>query len=157
MSSSPAILRLIRDDHIARGLTFMVTVMWALVALFFVFVLPKDDDDAASVAIFGALCLLTTIGCGGWAAWRVAMLRRLILSGVETPGRVVTVAENSEEIWYMILAYDFDGRAYQTKNVTGTHPGYEPGQIVTLLVDPHRPKRAVVAALYRHGAADPDR
>jgi hypothetical protein len=146
MSPAPSYLRLLARDYVSLGLTVLAG-MAVVVAIVMAAYAPGAEPHEA-IWLGPVAMLALTVPCATWAAVRLFRIRRLLMAGVEIHGRVLAVASNCEDVWYAILGYDFSGAEFRLKAVTGSPPTYQPGDLLTLLVDRRRPSRAVVKGQY---------
>ena len=75
----------------------------------------------------------------------------MLASGDPVKGQVVDVGENSEDIGYVVVAYQYEGRDYKTKNVTEgavQRGNLAVGDLLDIVVDPQEPTRAFVVRLF---------
>lgn len=146
MLERPSLGALLRRDHPAKvggGFTaiFGLMAVGGLVGAMF-----YDGEDHRRAALFFAgVFTLFALGTGIYFFRRMFWIRRLTTVGVVVDGRVLTVDQNSEDVWYMIVGYQVDGENYQAWQGTGDRSRFNPGDTVRLLVDPKRPASAWVA------------
>lgn len=146
--------RILRRDWPSFGLAVFVSCCWLVAVaayVLMVFWFPEDRDNWALAHINGACFAVATVLCMGVIIWRIRTIRRVFRGGEVVRGHVVSVGENSEDISYASIAYQYQGRDYQTKNVTegaSGRGGLTPGDLVDIVVDPAKPSRAFVAKLY---------
>ena len=85
---------------------------------------------------------LFAVGCCAYFLRRMSWIRRLTERGVVVDGRVLVVDQNSEDVWYLIVGYEWDGVPHRAWQGTGDKSKFQPGDTVRLLVDPARPDKA---------------
>src|SRR4051794_13353243 len=153
MQNPRSLLQILWKDHVSLGMAVIAGFFLPVwVTLLLLLVADPKKEDPALPAILGGSAVLITVACGGWALRRLCVLRRLLTHGAAVAGRILAVQSNSEDVWSATFGYTFAGREYRGKNVTGTNRGYRAGEVVTLLVDPGKPSRAVIRNLYAEDA-----
>jgi hypothetical protein len=112
----------------------------------------EDEEDWLMMASFmGVGNLLVTAVCGTVVVWRVLLIRRVFAQGEVVRGRVLLVGENSEDIGYAVIVYQYQGREYRVRNVTQGavgRGGLASDDPVDIVVDPRKPSRAFIVKLY---------
>ncbi len=149
-----SVRRILKRDWPCFGLVIFIGCGWlvgigdyVLMAMWF----REDRDGWALAHILGVGVLFATVLCAVVIVWRMQVIRRVFGSGEVVQGHVLSVGENSEDIGYALIAYQYQGRDYCTRNVTegaSERGGLTPGELVELVVDPAKPSRAFVAKLY---------
>jgi hypothetical protein len=146
VAPAPSYIRLLGRDYISQGLSALTGVAVG-VAVYMTLCAPTPESGGATW-LGQAVMLAVAIPCTAWTAVRLFRIRQLLTAGVEVRGRVLVVASNGEDVWYAILGYDFCGAEFRLKAVTGSPPPYQPGDLLTLLVDPRRPSQAIIKGQY---------
>jgi hypothetical protein len=128
--------------------------LWLMVVgayLLLVFRFPDDHDGWRLAHLLSVIVAGITLLCGSIIILRLRTIRRVFRSGEVVHGRVESIGENSEDIGYAQLAYQYQARDYQTKNVTeaaAERGKMKPGDNVAIVVDPSKPSRAFVVKLF---------
>jgi hypothetical protein len=138
----------IRTDYLASIGAIFPLVAWAmaLVACFF-------DPEAA--AFFLRFAPAVTVAGLVTIAWRVWLIRSVVGGGTEVPG-VVSSAGFFRGRGRVEYVYTYQGTKYQSGNAVQanrTTRSLVPGQVVTVMIDPIKPKRAFARALFVAGVA----
>jgi hypothetical protein len=145
--------RILKRDWASFILSVTIIFMWLATTCYFVAVTPNSEDkeDRLMDSLMGVGTLLVTAVSGTVIVWRLLLIRRVFARGEVVPGRILHLGENSEDIGYAVIAYQYQGREHRVKNVTEGlvgRGGFAPGDPVDLVVDPRKPSRAFVVKLY---------
>jgi hypothetical protein len=145
--------RILKRDWPSFILSATIIGMWLVITCFIVAVNPKPEDKESweMSLVLGVGTLLLTAVCGTVIVWRLLLIRRVFAYGEVVQGRILHVGENVEGIGYAMIAYQYQGREHQVKNVTQGlvgRGGFAPDDPVDLVVDPRKPSRAFVVKLY---------
>jgi hypothetical protein len=141
---------ILKRDWPSFILSVFVCGLW-LTVIFLLGLTPSPEDkEAGRLALFmGVGTLLVTAVCGTVIAWRLLLIHRVFAHGEVVQGRVLHVGENSEDIGYAVIVYQYQGREHRVKNVTGVgRGGLAPDDPVDIVVDPRKPARAFIVKLY---------
>lgn len=117
--------------------------------------------DPAMVLV-AMLLLWGLLGSVGWLCLvilgvRIIGIRRFLARSVEVRGRLLQIDDvsnpsSTETVWaqYRLrFEYSYGGRTYRRKiSSPGIRRSFRPGAPVSVLVDPKRPSRATLAAVY---------
>lgn len=141
--------QVLRRDWASAGLVFITAFMWVVAAATLALPAGPDADEGVLRRIFVALAVLVMGACAVAAHWRVGTIRRVFAAGAIVEGRIAKVGENSEHIPTAAIAYSYGGREYVVANVTTlSRRRLAAGDAVQVAVDPDRPSRAFLVALY---------
>jgi len=143
MAERPSLRALLRRDYPAR-VAGVFTLLFGVGALVPLAAAPlvADGEDRRFCLFFAGCFGVFVIGCCTYFLRRMSWIRRLTERGVVVDGRVLVVDQNSEDVWYMIVGYEWDGVPHRAWQGTGDKSKFQPGDTVRLLVDPARPDKA---------------
>jgi Protein of unknown function (DUF3592) len=102
------------------------------------------EYEPAFTGIFAGSAALLLLGCGCWVFCRMLRLRRLLAEGARVTGSVLRVDSVIDGGWYTLFGYDLDGCPYQVVIGSPSQPRYQVGEVVSLIVDPRKPSRAIL-------------
>ncbi|MBA4017088.1 MAG: hypothetical protein C0483_07950 [Pirellula sp.] len=145
MSDRPPLRALLRRDHPGRTFgiftaLFGVGAACGLVASFLV-----GEEARPDCLGFAATFGLFSLVIGAVFARRLWLLHHLVVHGMIVEGSVLVVAQNTEDVWYLIVGYEVAGEKHRISQGTGDRSRFSPGDTVRLLVDPESPARAWIA------------
>jgi hypothetical protein len=141
-----SIKRLIENDYTTGFFTYAIFIVWIMYFIFLM--LDLSFLDASS---FKIIPILTT-GIGiPFLMWRIYFFRKMYKCGVETTGTIVFAAYLGRGD-RVIYEYSFQNKKYKTGNglapVFLSENGYKVGDEIILLVNPKKPKKAVIKDIY---------
>jgi hypothetical protein len=146
--------RILKRDWPSFGLAVVISAFWLIAAACYLVVVvwyPEDKEGRLLGYFLAVGALLVTALCGAVLVWRLRIIRRVFACGEVVRGQVLIVGENSEDVGYAVIAYQYQGREYRVTNVTEKPWGREglaPDDPVDIVVDPSKPSRAFIAKLY---------
>jgi hypothetical protein len=138
------------------SLTFAVSlgIWWSLVLACYLLVLvwyPTDSEGRLIAHLMGVVGIVMTAVFGTVIVRRIRIIRQVFGRGEVVQGEILSVGENSEDVGYAVVAYQYQGRQYLVRNVTEGAVGrgaFAPGAPVDVVVDPSKPSRAFIVKLY---------
>jgi hypothetical protein len=155
-SSKASIVRIIQSDYIAMVAALAPAVLIAMYVAISYFGFfpglrgrdPIQGSEGAPFFLYGSIvALLVAVPV---VMWRVKSIQDVFAKGVEIPGEITNVSfyRDRGRVEY---TYSYQGQAYSGGNAvmkTGRTKALTPGEEVTLIVDQHEPRRAVIRDLY---------
>lgn len=146
--------RVLRRDWPSFGLSVFLSFVWGFAITGYVVAAiwyPLDAEGWVLVRLLGLSALGITVLCGTVIVWRIHRIRQVFARGEVVRGQVRSIGENSEQIAYAVIAYEYLGREYVVNNVTegvGGRRQFTPNEAVDIVVDPSKPSRAFIAKLF---------
>jgi hypothetical protein len=146
--------RILKRDWPSFVFAGSITVWWLLVLgayLLAAVCYPRDSESWLIAHLMGVVGLVLTGLLGTVLVRRIHIIKQAFGCGEMVQGEVLGVGENSEDVGYAVVAYQYQGRQYLVSNVTEGavgRGGLTPGARVDLMVDPRTPSRAFIAKLY---------
>lgn len=145
--------RVWKRDWPAFGLSIFLGLIWLTVIAGYVVSAvwyPQDAEGGMIACVLGIGAAITTILCGAVIVWRIHIIRHVFARGEVVRGQVLSVGENSENIGYAVVTYEFQGHKYLVNNTTEGAGGRRltPDEAVDIVVDPSKPSRAFIARLF---------
>lgn len=138
----PSITALLRRDYPSQTFGAFAAIFAILAVVVGTAMLRVDPPKPDEAAIFGGCFGLFALGTGFVFVRRLRWIVGLTRRGVVVDGTVLRSDTNSEDIWYLAVGYDFDGRSYHFTQGTGSKSRFTAGDVVRILVDPQRPDKA---------------
>lgn len=151
----PSAFRIIGTDYTASLAVIFPLVIWAMyVAITFFGFFPGfrgRDPLTPSVAPFllNFALILTVVGLP-LLIWRIRSIQSHFKRGVEVPG-TITSANFYRGRGRLEYAYSFQDQTYRTGNAvqeTKQIKGLQPGDNIILVVDPDKPRKALIRDIY---------
>lgn len=141
---APSPGRIIGTDSLAFGGAVIPPALWGLyLAMLWL------DPGSADAWLFPALPAVITVMGVVAVMRRVRLVRNVFAHGVEAPGTVQSATTTRGSQTRIDFTYTYAGQAYSGSNVvSGAHVGGKPGDAITVVLDPQRPKRAFIRDLY---------
>ncbi len=153
---SPSIIRIIQSDVAAMvGILIPTAVVILFVFVTVMGLFPEQSgyaiqqDPQGPVIFFYALIAGIVIGIP-LTAWRVSVIQKLFERSLETPGKISGLSF-SRDRGRVEFTYVFEGKNYTSGSSIMKNKRTErllPGSQVTLMVDPQKPKNAMIRDLY---------
>ena len=144
LSQSPPPLRsIIKVDYLAAVGAIAPVAAWGLFLLVFFF-------DAESASFFAPMPPIITVAGLLLLFWRVSRIRSLFVRGKAVPG-IVSRTQFHRGAGSVQFAYANFGRLYVGRNLilqASRGRTLKKEQVVTVLLDPQRPHRALIRDLY---------
>lgn len=133
-----SIKRIVSNDYTAGFLMALFVVMW-------IFYLVFNDSASEKLAILTTCIAIPVI------IWRIYFFKTLYIHGVEVTGNIIYAAYlgRGDRVQY---EYTFLNQKYSSGNAVAPiltkDKNYNIGDEVLLVVDPKKPKKAVIKELY---------
>ncbi len=145
---SPSFFSLIQGDYWALLAVIFPVVGWGLFIYNRFIAAGPDRVEAAS--FFLNMAIVATVVGIPLLVWRLRSFQAHFARGVEVTGRVIAIGFRRDR-GRVQYTYTYQGQSYQGANAlhkTRKTQGIQPGDEVTLLVDPDNPKRALIRDIY---------
>lgn len=143
MKPTPSLFRIVRTDYLASLAALFPAVLWAMALVARLF----DPEAASFFLLIAPPITLAGLVVLAWRAWTI---RSVLSNGTEVPG-VISGSGFFRGRGRVEYVYTYQGHRYQGSNAVQSNAvtrSLVPGQEVTVMVDPFRPKRAFVRELY---------
>jgi hypothetical protein len=130
-------------------LAIMSVVMLAL-AIAIAFKLIDGTVPQARRANLVGTCFVTSVIaalCVIGLRRYVHAIQRLVENGTRVEAVIVSTGSGGAGGW-ILIRYSYSGKTYVTSNAVMMNVNLSPGQSVTAIVDPVKPKRAVIEQLF---------
>jgi hypothetical protein len=141
---APSPGRIIGIDSLAFGGAVIPPALWG----FYLVMLWLDRGSAEAWLFPGLPAVITILGIAV-VIWRVRLVRSVFAHGVEVRGLVQSATTTRGSNTRLEFTYTYAGQAYTGSNVVSqARFGGQPGNVITVVLDPRRPKRAFIRDLY---------
>lgn len=151
----PSPFRIIRTDYAALLAVLFPVVIWGMyVATAFFGFFPglrgREPLTASDAPFFLYFALIVTLLGIPLLVWRIRSIQSHFKRGVEVPG-TITSANFYRGRGRLEYAYSFQDQTYRTGNAvqeTKQIKGLQPGDNIILVVDPDKPRKALIRDIY---------
>ena len=142
MTQVPSVRRIVSVDYLASSAFLVPIIAWG----FYLCMLTLAPENAGAWAYPVAPAALTALGLAV-LAWRIVLIRSVFAAGVEAPATVLFTLRMRGQRVRLNYQYTHAGQTYTSGNTVseGRVPvTLKPGDTVTVVLDPARPKLAFV-------------
>ena len=147
----PSPFRVIRTDYAAMLALLFPVVIWGMyVATAFFGFFPglrgREPLTASDAPFFLYFSVIVTLLGIPLLIWRIHVIRAIFIRGIEVPGKIMS-AHFPGSRGRLEYAYIFRGQTYRSGHAfqkTKQIRGLQPGDDVTLVVDPNNPGKALI-------------
>jgi hypothetical protein len=151
----PSPFRIIRTDYATILAMLFPVVIWGVyVATAFFGFFPglrgREPLTASDANFFLYFSVIVTLLGIPLLIWRIHVIRAIFIRGIEVSGKIMS-AHFSGSRGRLEYAYIFDGQTYRAGHAvhkTKQVRGIQPGDTITLVVDPNKPGKALIRDIF---------